>query len=56
MDEQHAHSSEAVWLVAQQLFPNWPGFAPERRSAELREQCAALKSKALEEVAKLFDP
>lgn len=45
----------ALWLEAQKLFPNWPGFAADRRSIERRPMCQELKSKAVQEMDKLFD-
>lgn len=43
------------WSEARKLFPNWPGFVAARQSIELRPRCVELKSKAAEEMDKMFD-
>jgi hypothetical protein len=54
--QDSADQAESLWLEAQRLFPNWPGFAPSRRSTEFREKCIELRSKAADEIDRLFDP
>jgi len=44
-----------LWAEAKNLFPNWPGFSPARRSIELRSVCLELQSKAVGEMDELFD-
>jgi hypothetical protein len=50
-DEQN----QGCWLEGERLFPNWPGFAAARRSAELRSMCVELRSKAIREMDEMFD-
>jgi hypothetical protein len=45
---------EDLWLLAQSLFPNWPGFQPGRRSVELRALCQRLKEAAVREMDRIF--
>jgi hypothetical protein len=54
--EAKANHNEALWLKGQQLFPDWPGFAPARRSVELRQRCIELKSKADRQMDELLPP
>jgi hypothetical protein len=45
----------AAWDQLAREFPKWPGFLPERRSAELRERLDAENARFIAEVEALFD-
>jgi hypothetical protein len=52
---QPDESCKDVWQAAQQLFPNWPGFVPARRSVDLHAMCLQVKAKARQEMDHLLD-
>ena len=42
------------WEEAQALFPGWPGFDPERRSADLQSVYTSFHADAMREMGDLF--
>jgi hypothetical protein len=42
------------WELAQSLFPDWPGFAPERRDPELRGSYESFHAEAMRDMSDLF--
>jgi hypothetical protein len=42
------------WDEAQALFPDWPGFDPQRRAPELRDAYESFRAEAMREMQDLF--
>jgi hypothetical protein len=49
-EERYRH----YWEEAMSLFPNWPGFDPERRVPELRNTYESFHAEAMRDLGNLF--